>query len=289
MTRLMVYSDPDEPVTAIALKFAERLHLVTLSARELLLESSIADRLDEKGARICWHYQGACFGNDGQTYLLNRCAHLSKCWFEGFVPADREYAQSECHAYLLFALASFAPLISELPGQGSLMGWGATLPEQWHWANRAFPSLQTPDFYLGEQKSLPPDWPSASTIFSDPHNIYGFRPNEPESKSSVCFAFLRPPGTALLCSVVGLSVEISPIDAKKETVASIEKEVLQSAQKLARTIASENKFFAADVLLFAKGRNLTLGMFANLPYGSMQLPTFETRVLHHLSQVLEPY
>ena len=285
----MLYSDPDEPVTAIALKFAEELHLKTLSARELLLNSSIADRLDEKGARICWRYQGACFGNDEKTYLLNRCAHLSKHWFEEFIPADREYAISEGHAYLLFALASFAPQISELPRQGSLMGWGATLPEQWQWASRAFPTLKTPDFYLGDRKCIPPNWPLVDVVFSDPHNIYDFRPKEQKLKSAACFAFLRPPGTALHCSVVGTNVEVNPVEGDKKTKDALESCVLQSVQKLANSIAAANKFLAADVLVFAQDQNLTLGMFANIPYGSVKLPTFETRVLHHLHQVLEPF
>lgn len=288
MTRLLLYSDLDEPITAIAVKFADQLQLATLDVQELLFESAIADRLDASGAQICWRYRDMHFQNRPETYLLNRCAHLSREWFERFTPSDRDYAQGECHAYLLFALTSFAPRISEVPRQGSLMGRSWTLPEQWMWAQSAFGGLKIPDFHLGDRGALPASWQKSAIIYTDPHNLYTFCPNSPKSQAAACFAFLRPSGVALLCSVVGSSVEIAPLEGQK-IAAFVKSGVLERARKLAGEIAAAQEFFAADILLFAHQGSFTLGMFANIPYGSAKLPGFESRVLNQLQELLSPY
>lgn len=274
---LLVYANPEEPVTRVLLKNQKALGLRSLWLRDLLEKGEIFDEFDKDTTSIQWFLPDiGTITNSQKTVVINRATHLPEEWFQQFHYKDRLYGSSEFWAYLTFALNSF-PNITERPNIGSMSGGCFPLTEQWKIINCEFPELSTPEYYIGPLDFLPEPI-AEKPIFSHPYNFYYWKVSEvPTEQKESLFAIRKPDGFPIIAFVIGDHVETYQQD---------EQTIPEMLPLIAKKIHSHFQFFSSEILFFLNDDQLFFCMIHNCPIGPANSQNFEEIVLKEIKAYL---
>lgn len=280
MIPVLFYSHVAEPVTQAILTSGldKDLSLVKLSLSNLLKDTSIFDEINNDEVKIEWTLpSGEKIHNSEKYYLLNRVLSIPDELFEDFDSVDKTYSMSEFRAYLTFAIESF-PKCSAKPGPFGLSGNRFSLPRQWETVSKAKLPLAVPEYYLGDLSLIEPN---SNLVYSTPHNYYFWKPNKDLHDSS-SFAFERPPGIPIICSVAGDEVEVYPYQQDEQINSSGTLLFKELAFRLAHLFDSP----IAEILLFFDTSLISFGMISNIPYASKNKPWFKSLLRSFLQKEL---
>lgn len=286
MNALLLYSDAKEPVTELLLEnlglFDSRI--LPVSIERLLQDAVIFDEINDGSPILNWEFpDGLKITNSKDYYLVNRVLSVPDHLFIDFHKEDREYAQFEFRAYLMFAIEAF-PIATSKPGPGGLSGGRHSLPQQWKIVEQLNCGISVPAFCLGLQNDNPFASSRDDIVYTTPYNYYDWRPDPAHNKrGKTSFSFMRPQGIPILACVVGNHVTIFPYRTEDFLPIRMKGLLDHHASLLAKTF----DYHIAEILLFLDGDRITFGMISNIPYASKQKCTsFRQLVINEISNLL---
>ena len=278
--KLLLYSDPREPITKVLLKHKKALNISPLFLRDFLKKGTIFDAFTQEKTSIHWEMPGlGTMTNEKDLLLINRAFKCDKEWFSDFAKDDSKFAQEEFFAYLYFAINAF-PNKTESPALWSLSGCGYSLPELWDIVEKHKIPVALPDHYLGDKLMLPPNWNPVDVVCSEEYNFYEWTPNFSSKAPRYIFAFLRPPGIPCLSFNLLDHTSLHPMDPSIPL--DINKSMQNKIKDTSRQIHGVFGLFASEILFFIDGEKITFGMINNIPKMVSKVPDFEQIVLKTL-------
>lgn len=275
---LLIYTDPQEPLTRLLIAHQEALELRVLCAKELLDEEfQIFDSFNVEKTELNWF--SPKLGNISNTQdilVINRVTHVPIDWFADFQLADREYARNEFWAYLAFALNAF-PQVTERPGPAGLNRGCYPLTEQWKYVDTSFKGgILTPDFYIGPAELVPKEW-NQLAICTQPYDFYNWSEASClDKETDSLFCMKKPKGIPVLASIIGNDVAFCYQEEMQETFLV---ELEEKLTEISLSISTHFQFFVSEILFFQEGNQTTFGMTYNLPISTCYMSSFESRVL----------
>lgn len=281
--KLLLHSDPYEPITQTLLKHKSSLGIEAISFSDFFNGTEIYDEFDESKTTIQWFLPNlGAVTNTPQTFIINRLCYFKEELFEHFHLKDREYAKNEMIAYLTFALHSFEN-ITEKPHMGSLSGGCYSLLYQWTLVQQKYGhAILTPTYYVGPLEFLPQDWGSTA-IFNSLYNVYFWKKNTcPENQTDNVFAINKPKGKPILALVCGNDAYLYDLEQDSKPVTENEKEI----KEIAIQINALYDYFISESLFYLDGHLITFGMITNIPIAASKSSNFDSFVLDAFSKRL---
>jgi hypothetical protein len=272
---LLLCSDIHEPVSKVLIQHKDELAFpfLIMTLEDFLKDVEVFDEIIDGIPKIEWTCPKNRKITNSDWFLVNRVLSLPQKLFEDFHPEDREYAQAEFRAYLMFALMSFPESLGK-PGQGGLSGNRYSLPLQWSKVENLNLEIAVPIFFLGNKQYMPFD-NASKVVHTSPFNYYFWKP---DVKKESEFCFIRPEGNPVISSVVGDQGFAFP--AKEDYILDTQEERITVASK---KIADEFGYPIAESLWFVDGEHITFGMMSNIPYASKNKRFFQSSIIQALN------
>lgn len=276
---LLLYVNPNEPVTQVLLQHQKDLDVTPLFLKDFIDNAEVFDEFDEKETIIRWKLPNIGeITNSKQTYLINRASYIPQEWFSDFHKEDLEYASNEFWAYLIFALRAF-PLATDYPGPGGPAGQNLPLVQQWKKVSQSIAGLSSPKYYFGPLEMLPKEW-EGQTVFTSPYKIYYWRIGPCEKEMDNVFGIRKPKGTPVLAFYIDSQVQI--FLEENATISDDKKERVELFAKKTNQLFG---YFCSEMLFFVDDDQVCFGMIHSCPWGAARSQNFEQVVVDTFEKI----
>lgn len=283
---LLIHDNQLDPVVS-AIMATQNLWqepIVSLSIDQILKEATIYDEIDDGNPVLSWTFPDiGTITNSRDVKLINRMRAVPRSIFSDFHPDDQEYAQTEFHAYMTFALNAF-PVKLNAPGFFGLAGNQYPLPLQWDLIKKSSLGVSVPSYYLGAAAHCPFDGERDPLIFN---HIYGYRHWKPGGvpTGTSTFAVLKPQGFPYFCLVAGTQALLMEGPHGQALDPDLADHVRSLGIKAAATLGST----IAEILFFIEGHHITFGVLDITPAATVRHPQFQSVVYQGLKDFFERY
>ncbi len=283
---LLIHDNQPDPIVSAILSAQDQWPepIVSLSVEKILQDATIFDEIEDGQPHLSWTFSDPKIGtihNHPEIKLVNRLRSVPSALFADFHSEDRDYALTEFHAYMTFALNAF-PVKLNAPGFFGLAGNQYPLPIQWDLVTKASLGLAVPSYYLGAAFHCPFDFKSQPVILNHTYGYRHWKPGGLPNSPSV-FALLRPQGDPYFCLVIGDQSLALAGPGAPPLNPDLSDRLRSLAVKISEVLASP----IAEILFFVSGDKITFGVLDIVPAATTGHPLFGDLVIRGLQGFFE--
>jgi hypothetical protein len=283
---LLIHDNQPDPIVSAILSAKDQWSepIVALSVEQILQDAIIFDEIEDGQPRLSWTFSDPMIGtirNHPDIKLVSRLRSVPPALFADFHSEDKEYALTEFHAYMTFALNAF-PVKLNSPGFFGLAGNQFPFPIQWDLVKKASLGLAVPSYYLGATLHCPFDFGSQPVILN---HTYGYRHWKPGGRPTgpSTFAVLRPQGDPYFCLVIGGESLVLEGPGAPSLNPDLSARLRSLAVKVSEVLSSP----IAEILFFVSGDQITFGVLDIVPAATTGHPLFGDLVIRGLQGFFE--